>query len=87
MADRLLLKWGSLKGWDLQENKKAAEICFKWQELGVSLSAALQEDTPEQKQLLCDLIMAHTGEIKNDWDGDKYTKDQAIDYIMNYRKR
>jgi hypothetical protein len=83
--DHILLKWGTLKGWNL--NKKASqELVQKYANLGTSYSAMAQKDTPEQKLILCDLIQQHDGTITNDWDGNKYTKEQAIDYIMNYGK-
>ena len=82
--NHLLLKWGSLKGWNLEGNDEAFAILQKYIDLGVSVSAIMQRDTPEQKQLLCELVRVHHGIIENDWDGTKYTKEQAIDYIMNY---
>lgn len=84
--DYLLLKWGSLKGWNLESNEEARKLLKKWGEGGVEMSAMAQNDTPEQKAILCDLIRIHTGLIVNDWDGNEYTKEQAIDYIMNYVK-
>ena len=86
--DYLLLKWGSLKGWNLKaaENAEAFELLKKWGDLGVSISAMSQRDTPEQKEILCELIRKFHGEITNDWDGETYSKERAIDYIMNYGK-
>jgi hypothetical protein len=81
--DSLLLKWGSLKGWHL-ENPETFDLLKKWGDLGVSMSAMAQNDTPEQKEILCELIRKHTGTITNDWDGEDYSKERAIDYIMNY---
>lgn len=80
----LLLKWGSLKGWNLDNNNEAFDLLKQWHEIGTSLSAMVQHDTPEQKDILVKLIQAHTGTITNDWDGEEYTKDRAIDYIRNY---
>ena len=84
-ADYILLKWGSLKGWHLT-NARSFELVKKYFELGVSMSAMLQEDTPEQKALLRELILNHTGTITNDWDGEEYTKERALDYLDNYGK-
>ena len=82
-SDHLLLKWGTLKGWTLH-NKKSLELVRKWIDLGVSASCMAQHDTSEQKAIICDLIREHTGTIQNDWDGEEYSKERAIDYIMNY---
>jgi hypothetical protein len=56
-------------------------------ELGASASAMLQEDTPEQRDILCELITLHEGRIENDWSGEEYTKSQAIEYVRNYSRR
>lgn len=85
MESYILLKWGTIKGWS-KLNQKTVDILQKWAALGYSPSCMAQNDTPEQKQLLCDAIDAHEGEITNDWSGEKLTKEQAKDYIMNYRK-
>jgi hypothetical protein len=53
--------------------------------MGVSYSCMAQKDTPEQKQLICELIDAFDGEIQNDWSGEMMTKDEAKDYVMTYR--
>ena len=85
MTEHLLFKWGSLKSWNV-ENDKAREAFRRWTEGGVSMSAIAQRDTPEQKQALCDLIDAIDGEIVNDWSGDTMTKVQAKKYVMDYGK-
>ena len=79
----LLLKWGSIKGWD-GLSEKSRELLQRWSDMGVSLSAMAQKDTPEQKEVLCELIRQFEGEISNDWDGETYSKERAIDYIKNY---
>lgn len=79
----LLLKWGTVKGWnDLDE--KSVAILQRWADLGRSLSAMGQNDTPEQKEILIELIEQFEGTIQNDWDGKTYTKEQAIKYIKEY---
>jgi hypothetical protein len=84
MAESLLLKWGTLKGWDL-ESEKSLDIIRRYEDLGASMSAMAQRDTPEQKQLICDLIDAVDGEIMNDWSGEVMSKDEAKKYVMEYR--
>jgi hypothetical protein len=85
MAEHLLLKWGTLKGWDLGDNEAALAAAKRYSEGGMSMSAMAQRDTPEQKQALCDLIDAINGPIQNDWSGEQLTKDEAKKYVLEYR--
>jgi hypothetical protein len=87
MAEHLSLKWGTLKGWNFAENKKAIDLFDRYVDLGASMSAMAQRDTPEQKQIICDLIDAIDGEITNDWSGEVMTKEQAKEYVMTYGER
>jgi hypothetical protein len=84
VTERLILKWGTLKGWDnISERTKAA--LDRYVELGISPNGAMfQRDTPEQKQALCDAIDAVEGEIYNSWSGENMTKEDAKLYIMEY---
>lgn len=84
--DYLLLKWGTLKGWNFTGNEKAIALLKEYHELGSSLSAMAQRDTPRQKQIILELIDACNGQIQNDWSGEIYTKDQAKQYILEYGK-
>ena len=84
MAKHLLLKWGRLKGWRL-ETDRSREAAQKYADFGMSISAAAQKDSADQKQALCDLIDAIDGEFLNDWSGEIMTKDEAKKYIMEYR--
>lgn len=82
--DTLYLKWGSLKGYDL-ESDAARAARDRYLDAGPqSLSAMAQHDTPEQKAALCDLIDAIDGEIINDWSGETLTKEAAKKYVMEY---
>jgi hypothetical protein len=83
MAEYLLLKWGTLKGWELKSEKSFAAL-RKYVDGGVSISAMAQHDTDEQKAALCELIDAVDGEIINDWSGEHMTKYEAKVYIMEY---
>lgn len=87
MAEHLLLKWGTLKGWDLAGNEKAQAIAQRFLDIGMSASAAMQRNTPEQDEILCELIDAMNGPITNDWEGKDMTKDEAKAYVRNYRKK
>lgn len=85
--EHLLLKWGTLKGWNLGDNKAARAAAKRYDESGpISAGCMSQHDTPEQKQALCDLIDAINGPIQNDWSGDMMTKDEAKAYVMDYGK-
>lgn len=84
MSEYLLLKWGTLKGWNL-ENEKSREAAQRYADLGMSMSAMQQNDTPAHKQALCDLIDAIDGPITNDWSGEEMSKDEAKRYVMEYR--
>jgi hypothetical protein len=86
MAEHLLLKWGTLKGWKL-ESEAALAAFDRYAEAGVSMSATAQQDTPEQKQALCDIIDAIDGPIINDWSGEEMTKDEAKKYILEYGQK
>lgn len=77
MSDKLLLKWGTMKGWDLK-SETALAAAEKYLRAGdQSLGAMQQQDSPEQKAALCDLIDAIDGKIENDWSGEEMTKDEA----------
>lgn len=83
--ESLLLKWGTLKGWDLthEATKAAAQ---RYADFGMSMGAAQQRDTPEQKEALCALIDVLDGTIHNDWSGEEMTKDEAKAYVRDYGK-
>jgi len=83
--DYLTLKWGTLKAWNLH-SEKGAELLKKYHEIGSSFSAMTQNDTPEQKQLICQMIDECNAEkIFLDWDGVYVSKEDAKKYVMEYR--
>jgi hypothetical protein len=85
-VDSLSLKWGTLKSWDINsENGKA--LLQRYVEIGSSLSAALQNDTPEQRDIICELIDCCAGDIYLDWDGKYVSKEKAKEYVRNYGKQ
>jgi hypothetical protein len=83
--DRLLLKWGMLKGWDFKSEASRA-AAKRYAETGQHSGggAMTQHDTAEQKQALCDLIDAIDGKIQNDWSGEFMTAEEAKKYVMEY---
>lgn len=82
--DHLGLKWGTLKKWHFRGTKKQIAILKEYNSLGVSMGAAQQQDTPRQKELICELIDECNGRIWNDWTGKKMTKKQAKKYVLEY---
>jgi hypothetical protein len=84
MSNSLTLKWGTVKGWKL-ETLEAKAALQKWADGGVSISAMMQHDTPEQKQALIEAI-DHMDEIWLDWEGKQVSRDEAKEYVRNYRK-
>jgi hypothetical protein len=81
--ESLLLKWGTLKGWDLRTDASRA-AAQRYADFGMSMGAMQQRDTDEQKRALCDLIDAIDGEIVNDWSGETLTKEEAKRYVLGY---
>lgn len=85
--DTITLKWGTLKAWNVH-SEKALELLKQWYALGVSVSAMAQQDTPEQKNLICQIIDESNAEtIYLDWDGIYVSKDEAKKYVREYGTR
>lgn len=84
--DHLTLKWGTLKAWNLT-SERGKQLLARYFELGASPGAMTQDDTPEQKDLICDMIDACGAErIYLDWDGVYVSKDDAKKYVRDYGK-
>lgn len=85
MSDEYLtLKWGSLKSWNI-ENGKGRELLKKYFDLGVQMSAMMQHDTPEQKDIICQIIDECDVEtVYLDWDDKDISKEDAKKYVMEY---
>ena len=84
--DYILLKWGTLKGYRVADNPVAQGLIKQYMELGASASAMLQEDTSQQKQIICELLRVHQGPIINDWSGEEMSVADAIRYVLEYGK-
>ncbi len=80
----LTLKWGTVKGWNLK-TKEAMAALQKWLDFGVSMSAMMQHDSPEQKQALINAI-DFMDEIYLDWDEKTVSREEAKEYVLNYEK-
>lgn len=79
--DSISLKWGTLKTWNIH-GEKGRELLKKYHSLGSSASAMCQKDTPEQKELICQIIDECNAEtIYLDWDDVDVSKEQAKKYV------
>lgn len=85
MAESLLLKWGTVKGWD-NFSEKSQEIMERYFADGVSMSAMADRPDDARKAILCELIDQLEGTIQNDWSGEMMTKEEAKKYVLEYRR-
>ena len=85
MPNVLTLKWGTVKGWNLETDAAKAAL-QKWCDYGASMSAMMQHDTPEQQQALIAAIDL-MDEIWLDWEDKKVSCEEAKEYVLNYGKR
>ena len=81
--NKLTLKWGTLKAWQF-DHPKAQELFDRYSKIGSSMSAAMQKDTPEQKEIICKLIDLVDDQVYLDWDGKYVSKQDAKKYVMEY---
>ena len=80
----LSLKWGTLKAWNLT-SEKCRELMKQYVDLGASMGAMQQHDTPEQKELICQMIdECSAPTIHLDWDDIYVSKEEAKRYVMDY---
>lgn len=83
----LTLKWGTLKSWNFSNSEPAQKLLKEYCEIGSSMSAMAQRDTPRQKEIICELIDLCDGKtIYLDWDGKNVSKKKAKEYVLNYGK-
>lgn len=83
--DYLILKWGTIKGWQLKNSPEAFQALQEYSKLGMNASAAMQKDTDKQKELICRMIDTVNGPIENDWTGKTYeSKEAAKKYVLQY---
>lgn len=86
-VDFISLKWGTLKSWDIHSDAGMA-LLKRYHEIGCSMSAMAQKDTPEQKEIICQLIDGCSGDtIYLDWDDKDVSKEEAKEYVRNYGKK
>ncbi len=84
----LTLKWGTLKSWNVEEdNEQGVKLLKEYFEIGSSISAMCQKDTPRQKEIICEMIDLCDGDtIYLDWDGKDVSKEEAKKYVLEYGK-
>lgn len=87
--DHLTLKWGTLKSWSFVSKraltKGAKELLERYLEIGMSLGAAQQRNTSEQKEIICKLIDAgNFTRVFINWEGKYVSKTEAKKYVMEY---
>jgi hypothetical protein len=85
MSESLLLKWGTVKGWD-DFSEKSQAILSRYYADGEPMSAAMDHPDEARREILCELIDQLDGEIQNDWTGKMMTKDEAKAYVRDYGK-
>ena len=84
--DELTLKWGTLKGWDLKSQPALDALDALLDAGDRCMSAALQRDDDNQKELLCAPIDAiDNPQVYLDWDGKYVSKEAAKAYAMEYK--
>ena len=84
--DELTLKWGTLKGCDLK-SQSALDALKALSDAGDRcMSAMMQQDDDNQKELLCALIDAIDNPLVYlDWDGEYVSKEAAKAYVRGYK--
>jgi len=83
MAESLLLKWGTIKGWEGLSDQ-SVKIMERYFADGVPMSCATDHPDKERQTVLCELIDQLDGEIRNDWSGEIMSKDEAKKYVLEY---
>jgi len=84
----LILKWGTLKGWDFSDSEKGKALLKEYNSIGSSMSAIMQKDTPRQQEIICELIdVCDDPEgIFLDWDDKYVSKEEAKKYVKGSRE-
>ena len=85
MTESLTLKWGTIKGWS-GLTEMSVEIIKRYYVDGMPMSCIDDRPDDARKKILCELIDQIDGEIWNDWEGCKMSKDNAKKYVIEYGK-
>ncbi len=87
MSESLTLKWGTLKAWSFEEDSPAFKAFERYHEEPTAWGAAQQQDTDTQKEALLEIIEHLDADfVWNDWTGEKMTKEEAKNYVREYRR-
>lgn len=85
--NELTLKWGTLKGWNFTNSKEGIELLKEYGKIGSSLSVMAQNDTPRQKEIICELIdLCEDGTVYLDWDDKEVSNKEAKKYVLEYNR-
>lgn len=85
--NELTLKWGTLKAWNFSNSEKGKKLLREYNEIGSSFSAMAQNDTPRQKEIICELIdLCVSGTVYLDWDSIYVSNKKAKEYVMTYKR-
>lgn len=82
--DYLLLKWGTVKGWDFPDVESDTFGLLKEYLKDSPASCITDHPDEDRKNLLCKIIDMHDGVIENDWEGKVMSKAEAKNYVQNY---
>lgn len=83
--DYITLKWGTLKSWKFTD-PVLQSLLKEYNEEGSSLSAMMQQDTPRQKKIICEMIDTLGKPVYNSWSDEYMGTEEAKRYIMDYDK-
>ena len=87
----LTLKWGDLKNWQFcsEKGKSLLNEYFKINENKGNRWGFLNDNTPRQKEIICELIdeVDDPKGIYLSWDGKYVSKQKAKDYVMSYKNK
>jgi len=84
--DFLLLKFGTIKSWCFVNSPESQVALDKYNEINEGCTA--EQETKEQKELVCEIIDKLNGKIEVWWTDEDLTndKEKAKEYIRNYCK-
>lgn len=81
--DHIELKWGTLKAYNL-ESPVFEPLIDEYNEIGSSMSAMMQHDTPRQKEIICEMIDIIGKPVYLHWDGVEVSPEDAKKYVREY---